>query len=501
MDIPGVVTAAGLDLRNVIVAGRARSVAAVDNLAAAIDVHAVEASYLTAEPAAVAAIAATQRRAGEQGITTAQRAAGGWSGVEVATSVIPEVPDGLLTPAGEVATLLRQTVLSETLYRIGTGVQPADAVEHARLRGGRTAAELVAGTARRGHTSTLQKAGLGWARIPTTGACPFCLLMASRGPVYRTQQTAQGRTGHYHPWDRCTTLAVPRGTTLGDYLGGDVAELVHQADADYRRGDLTVTGRKKTQSAAVNPIDPRQARALADRLEQSAARMEAAGLPDAAAEARRRAAELRAQADSEPADGPSIYTPRAGGSGGRSGSGGGRGRGPEGWSGPGRIPDGWPTSKMPADGGLPGVPIAIDTERPQRRRTAPELADIEHLLIPDYWVDPEEVDIADWLLAHGYTIQRVRRHKQVQGKRSPDSVIVLGDGRQTVEWKTSQATDPARIGAYLNGGQATRYIVRLTRRWSRAGVEQILREAMRTGEGLVEEITFITPDDVFRWRG
>lgn len=52
----------------------------------------------------------------------------------------------------------------------------------------------------------------GWARVPEAGACSFCLLLATRGAVYKTEQTADFRAhdhckchveplfaGHYEP--------------------------------------------------------------------------------------------------------------------------------------------------------------------------------------------------------------------------------------------------------------------------------------------------------------
>ncbi|MGB8019994.1 MAG: hypothetical protein WCF04_02070, partial [Candidatus Nanopelagicales bacterium] len=230
--------------------------------------------------------------------------------------------------------------------------------------------------------------------------------------------------------------------------------------------------------------------ALADKLEQSAALMESRGLADAAAKARTRAAALRTQA--------------SGGAG--SGIGHGRqppfrDRGPEGWSGRGRIPPEWPTSEKPDDGRLPGERIALGVAWPNRPRTAPTLAEVEQLLIPDYWNDPDEVDIADWLLAHGYTIQRVRRHKKTQGKRNPDSVAVLGDGRQPVEWKSLETTSVDGVAGYLTGGQATRYIVKLGAGWDPADLERIVSKAVQDAEGLLEEISFITPGGVYRWKG
>lgn len=54
----------------------------------------------------------------------------------------------------------------------------------------------------------------GWARVPTGATtCGFCLMLASRGPVYRSAETA-GRATHYH--DRCD--CVPTQIWDGDDL-------------------------------------------------------------------------------------------------------------------------------------------------------------------------------------------------------------------------------------------------------------------------------------------
>lgn len=44
-----------------------------------------------------------------------------------------------------------------------------------------------------------------WQRVPRPGCCAFCGLMASRGAVYRSQDTAES---HYHDFCRC--VAAPR---------------------------------------------------------------------------------------------------------------------------------------------------------------------------------------------------------------------------------------------------------------------------------------------------
>ena len=46
-----------------------------------------------------------------------------------------------------------------------------------------------------------------WARVPVGKTCAFCLVLASRGAVYRSAQTA-GDGRKYHPHDDCTPTPI-----------------------------------------------------------------------------------------------------------------------------------------------------------------------------------------------------------------------------------------------------------------------------------------------------
>ena len=166
---------------------------------------------------------------------TAPAAAAAWGAAAptAGLSTVPGVPAGLLPDAAGTAAQLRLTVLIEAKQRIAAGTGPQQALEHARQRAGRAAAGTGARAARTAHERALQAAGIGWARIPATNGCPWCLLLASRGPVYRSERTAQGNVGPYHPWCRCRTLAVPRGLPVAGYLdpGSDVGALVDDVGA------------------------------------------------------------------------------------------------------------------------------------------------------------------------------------------------------------------------------------------------------------------------------
>lgn len=83
----------------------------------------------------------------------------------------------------------------------------------------------------------------GWARVPTGAwTCPFCLLLASRGPVYRSNTVLDGGTGFagafsanaYHP--NCDCIAVPvygRRAYEGHEVV-DAAEELYRAWVDTR---------------------------------------------------------------------------------------------------------------------------------------------------------------------------------------------------------------------------------------------------------------------------
>ncbi|WP_329105498.1 hypothetical protein OG792_32800 [Micromonospora sp. NBC_01699] len=49
---------------------------------------------------------------------------------------------------------------------------------------------------------------LGWARVTDGNPCSFCALLASRGPVYKSDQSATGRKGRYHGKCGCHPVAV-----------------------------------------------------------------------------------------------------------------------------------------------------------------------------------------------------------------------------------------------------------------------------------------------------
>lgn len=109
----------------------------------------------------------------------------------------------------------------------------------------RAAGECVAENAHRDGACT------GYARVPTGAeTCGFCLMLASRGFVYRTAQTA-GADGHYHA--HCDCRIVP-GFDGMEVEGYDPDALYYQwkesTHADYMRRRAESGGRVRKHESA-----------------------------------------------------------------------------------------------------------------------------------------------------------------------------------------------------------------------------------------------------------
>ncbi|KWZ75183.1 MAG: hypothetical protein E6700_09790 [Winkia neuii] len=88
-------------------------------------------------------------------------------------------------------------------------------------------ADLVLNRVRNTVKLSAKAAGNKWARVPEAGACPFCLMLASRGAVYTDKTTATRSQGgsRYHAHCKCSAV-----------------EILHEADvppAARRAWDLT----------------------------------------------------------------------------------------------------------------------------------------------------------------------------------------------------------------------------------------------------------------------
>jgi hypothetical protein len=58
---------------------------------------------------------------------------------------------------------------------------------------------------------------VGWARVPTgSETCSFCIMLASRGAVYKSEKTAGGH-GHYHSHCDCRIVPVLEGVEIEGY--------------------------------------------------------------------------------------------------------------------------------------------------------------------------------------------------------------------------------------------------------------------------------------------
>lgn len=92
---------------------------------------------------------------------------------------------------------------------LARGVGPSLAIDRA-LAGSSAAAirhTLNGGRDTVHRTVAADKRALGWARVTSGSACAFCSMLASRGPVYKTEGTASGR---YHDHCHCGVEPVYR---------------------------------------------------------------------------------------------------------------------------------------------------------------------------------------------------------------------------------------------------------------------------------------------------
>ncbi len=74
------------------------------------------------------------------------------------------------------------------------------------------------------HQSVLRAKGVRYMRVPTGAhTCDFCLIMASRGPVYGTKRSAGGEGNSYH--SDCDCVPVPvRGEWVNGFWEGETVE-------------------------------------------------------------------------------------------------------------------------------------------------------------------------------------------------------------------------------------------------------------------------------------
>ena len=80
-----------------------------------------------------------------------------------------------------------------------------------------------------------------WVRIARHDACPFCLMLASRGAVYHTKETAGGGEHGFHDNCRCTVSPV--------FGGGDVPEFNRQLSERWQEVTRGTRGPAEARAA------------------------------------------------------------------------------------------------------------------------------------------------------------------------------------------------------------------------------------------------------------
>lgn len=136
------------------------------------------------------------------------------------------------------------------------------------------------------------KNNLCYARVPFGNSCAFCLMLASRGFVYKTETTAGEDKGHYHAHCRCKIVAGKKDTKIGDhnpeklnqrmmqiakelditnfnwedYISDKAMQDLLQQEVRLRDKDWLLTGKvpKYTQEANAHPLQ--KEKDIADKL-------------------------------------------------------------------------------------------------------------------------------------------------------------------------------------------------------------------------------------------
>lgn len=90
---------------------------------------------------------------------------------------------------------------------------------------------LAVEPARRTVEINVAKAGTRYARVPEPGACPFCLMLGSRGGVY-SGETVFGELGRYHDSCRCLAIEVKTDADL-PRINRDLAAMSDRLDREF----------------------------------------------------------------------------------------------------------------------------------------------------------------------------------------------------------------------------------------------------------------------------
>lgn len=137
-----------------------------------------------------------------------------------------------------------------------------DFEEFARLCG-QLASDQVSRRANQTMRRNCRRDGLKWARVPMGGeTCDFCLMLASRGFVYKSASTA-GEGNHYHRSCRCKIVPGFKGMKVAGY---DPDALY----SDYLDGKFGTFARKKRGGGSVTVSHEEAYRRMAEFKERLA---------------------------------------------------------------------------------------------------------------------------------------------------------------------------------------------------------------------------------------
>jgi len=176
---------------------------------------------------------------------------------QVAAAVPASVPVGPFVPApvapvseSAMAGALRGAVLAGFVRGRRAGQSPRRAADNALVKAAGAATRLVLG----GGRETLLQAvrddaqALGWLRLTDGDPCHFCLTLASRGPEYKTRQSA-GFQAHDHC--SCVPMPVFEGTPMP--ASTQRAEEIYVAAQRWARENPDLAA-KGTKNDALNNV-------------------------------------------------------------------------------------------------------------------------------------------------------------------------------------------------------------------------------------------------------
>jgi hypothetical protein len=151
----------------------------------------------------------------------------------------------------QLATSMYVTGQAMTRDAISGGAQPAEARRTALVRvSGAVTRHVLAG----GRDTILQSVeadpeALGWARVTDGDPCAFCLTLASRGAVYKTEQSASFEA---HDHCGCTAEPVYKGSKL-PALTKRFRDIYDRAQNEGEASGLLQRG-ENTPSARINAV-------------------------------------------------------------------------------------------------------------------------------------------------------------------------------------------------------------------------------------------------------